>query len=280
MLILDFDGTVTDAEAEGAPFRAGYLADLALLVGVDEDTVRLLAERIEREIAEDEQAFGWVFRGSIVAPANVDPYLRIMPVARRIFDHFGCFPGVLDRERLCDGILYRYNYAKSATVFRPGAREVLAGLDRSSTWVVTNSHADVVREKILRLGASENGENALAWLSERVFGRAQKYLIDDDLHAVPASLPVPGLQRPVLLRRRVYFERLDALRQEQGVGWEDVLVVGDIFELDLSLPLALGARVALMAGPFTPDYERAFVAGHPRGHVLQSLAELKGLVGG
>ncbi|MFM2152956.1 MAG: hypothetical protein RL199_1391, partial [Pseudomonadota bacterium] len=33
LVILDFDGTMTDAEAEGAPFRDGYLQDLATLTG-------------------------------------------------------------------------------------------------------------------------------------------------------------------------------------------------------------------------------------------------------
>ena len=34
VLILDFDGTLTDAEAEGLPYRQGYLEDVALLADV------------------------------------------------------------------------------------------------------------------------------------------------------------------------------------------------------------------------------------------------------
>ena len=33
LLILDFDGTMTDAEAEGTPYREGYLGDLAIPPG-------------------------------------------------------------------------------------------------------------------------------------------------------------------------------------------------------------------------------------------------------
>ena len=33
LLVLDFDGTMTDAEAEGAPFREGYLGDIAIRAG-------------------------------------------------------------------------------------------------------------------------------------------------------------------------------------------------------------------------------------------------------
>ena len=33
VLVLDFDGTMTDAEAEGRPYRQGCLEDLAVLCG-------------------------------------------------------------------------------------------------------------------------------------------------------------------------------------------------------------------------------------------------------
>ena len=67
------------------------------------------AEGFEAEVAADPQAYGWLFHGHIVAPATVDPYLRIMPVARKIFDHYGAFQSEADRTRLLDGILYKYN---------------------------------------------------------------------------------------------------------------------------------------------------------------------------
>jgi hypothetical protein len=54
-----------------------------------------------------------------------------------------------------------------------------------------------------------------------------------------------------------------------------MVVVGDIFELDLALPLALGARVGLATGARTPPYEVAFVENHPRGRVLTSLHEIR-----
>jgi hypothetical protein len=207
-----------------------------------------------------------MFHGHIVAPAGVDPYLRIMPVARKIFDACGAFSSESDRTRLLDGILYKYNYLKTRIAFRTGAREALAGLEGTDTWVVTNSHTDAVRAKVESLGAT--------WLAPRVHGRAQKYVIDDSFDLVPERLSLPGLSRPVLLRRRAYFEVLDGLRTKAGASWADVLVVGDIFELDLSLPLALGARVGLVVNDFTPAYERAFVEGHERGTLVTSLSRV------
>ena len=269
LVVLDFDGTMTDAETEGAPFRDGYLEDLALLCGRPLDEVRALAATFEAEVARNPDAHGWVFNGHIVAPAIVDPYLRIMPVARKVFDAFCVFSSEADRTRLCDAILYKYNYQKTRTAFRAGARKALMALSGTPTFVVTNSHTDAVRQKVSQLGAD--------WLVERVFGRAQKYAVDPLFDAVPERLALAGLSRPVLLRRRAYHDVLDRLRQEAGAAWSDVLVVGDIFELDLSLPLSLGARVGLVVNDFTPAYEREFVAAHERGALVTSLTQLPAL---
>lgn len=277
LVIFDFDGTLTDAEREGAPFRGGYLADIATLTGWSMERVEEVAARVETEIAANPEAYGWLFQGQIVAPATVDPYLRMMPVARRVLDEAGALLNPTDRERVLDGLLYKYNYQKTTDAFREGALECLTALVEGATYVVTNSHTDAVQRKVRTLEAervARGGEApSLEPLIERVHGRAQKYIIDDSLSEVPQALELPGLNRPVLLRRRHYLEVLNALREREGVAWEDVWVFGDIFELDLSLPLAMGARVGLMANPFTPIWERAYLEAHPRGYVLSSLAE-------
>jgi phosphoglycolate phosphatase-like HAD superfamily hydrolase len=277
LLVLDFDGTMTDAEAEGRPYREGYLDDLALLAGAPQDEVRAVAARFEAEIARAPHRFGWEFEGRIVAPASVDPYLRVMPVARKVLDHYGVFLVAAERTRLLDSILYKYNYGKTVTAFRPGASEALHSLAGLATAVVTNSHRDAVQKKIRSLGAQADGPSTLEWLAERVYGEARKYVLDDTFTAVPAEMALPGLDRPVLLRRRKYFEVLETLRKEAGAEWADVTVVGDIFELDLSLPLALGASVGLVVNDFTPPWERAFVEQHPRGTLVLSLSQVPAL---
>ena len=279
LLVLDFDGTMTDAEREGAPYREGYLDDLAILTGLTGDEIRKMAARFEETVAAQQGRFGWDFGGRIVAPAGVDPYLRVMPVARMILDEVGIFPDRTTRNRLLDGILYKYNYPKTHTAFRPGAFELLRDLrSQVEAYVVTNSHTAPVQGKIRRLAEEAGAAGSLDWLIERVHGSARKYIIDDDFEGVDVSLQLQGLDRPVLLRRRLYFEALQALRARHGVDWSDVVVVGDIFELDLCLPLAMGATVALMTGPFTPDHERQYLADHPRGHLLKGLDEVLPLI--
>ncbi len=88
----------------------------------------------------------------------------------------------------------------------------------------------------------------------------------------PASTPssrCPDLARPVLLRRRAYYDILRSVLDEAGATFAELTVVGDIFELDLAMPLALGARVGLVASPRTPPYERAFVDAHPRAQMIE-----------
>ena len=51
LLVLDFDGTMTDAEREGAPFRGAYLDDIATLAGLPRDEVESLAVGFEAEVA-------------------------------------------------------------------------------------------------------------------------------------------------------------------------------------------------------------------------------------
>ncbi len=91
IVILDFDGTITDAEAEGAPFTVGYIANVGALLGKKSEDVVPVIEAAEHEIATNPGTNGWIYGGRIVAPATVDPYLRMMAIARRTFDHFGAF---------------------------------------------------------------------------------------------------------------------------------------------------------------------------------------------
>jgi hypothetical protein len=231
VLVLDFDGTMTDAEAEGRPFRDGYLDDLCALVGKNagDPDVLAIAEEVEAELAAnpDKHPFLWMMRA--VAPATVDP------------------------------------------VFRAGAGAVLSSLRDTEAWIVTNSDTHAVASKVAALDRDVPG---VAWLTSRVRGQARKFDVDDAWMGVDATLALPGLDRPVLLRRRAYHDILKTLLDGAGATFADLVVIGDIFELDLAMPLALGARVGLVGSARTPGYERAYVMAHPRATMIEDLADI------
>jgi hypothetical protein len=272
-LVLDFDGTMTDAEAEGRPFREGYLEDLALLTGASVEDVTKIADEVEDELARAPASHPFLWMGRPVAPATVDPYLRMVPVAHRILDRYNAVPSHEDRGRLLGSILYKYNYAKTLghPVFRPGAGEMLAKLGGTPTWIVTNSDTHAVAGKVAALDREAPG---VAWLTSRVRGFARKFDVDDSWTGSPSEMTLPGLERTVLLRRRAYYDILESVVKEANATFPELVVVGDIFELDLALPLALGARVGLVTSSRTPAYERAFVTAHPRAALIEDLAQI------
>ncbi|MBI5544498.1 MAG: hypothetical protein HY901_11445, partial [Deltaproteobacteria bacterium] len=214
LVILDFDGTMTDAEVEGRPFREGYLDDLATVTGRPLDEIRALADRFEAEVLAAPQEYGWLWKGRIVCPATVDPYQRMMPVAKKLLDACGAFREEKDREGL-EQILFRYNYRKTLRAFRPHAAEALTALERFDTWVVTNAHVEPVKAKIAELHEIWRGSGSLAWLDERVVGRAGKHVVEDVPADLPQELRLPGLRRPVLVRRPQYRELLEKLRGDR-----------------------------------------------------------------
>ncbi|MCE9573704.1 MAG: hypothetical protein K8W52_11155 [Deltaproteobacteria bacterium] len=288
ILVLDFDGTLTDAEQEGPPFVEGYLKNLDTLIGAPaSDTSAAAAEkraRVRAIAADAAQAaidapatHGYLWKGKLVAPASVDPYLRMVPMAHAVLDAFEAIKDPLDRSRVMDLLFYpNYQLTIDHPVFRPEAKALIAALapHQDRVYVVTNSGTSHVQAKIARLA---DGDPQIGWLRDHVRGNAQKFEVDE-AWALPGAAPtltLPGLARPVLTQRRFYYERLQAVVAAHGATFADLIVVGDIFELDLAMPLSLGARVGLRRNPLTPQYELDYLQGQrEKARVFDDLSAL------
>ncbi len=274
VVVLDFDGTVTDAEEEGKPFVTGYLNDMRLLLDKSLDDMSLIVQSAETEIAANPKDNGWVYDGVVVAPATVDPYLRIQAVARLVFDRFGRFLNHKDRQSLLQ-LLFAHNYSLSGTVFKDGAAQLLHDVGSNKEvvgYIVTNSSTEAVCKKMARLGELYP---KLARPGIQVIGGAKKYVVRGQPEHVPGRLAMPGLDRYIYLHRSAYYSILEDIREENNISWEDMAVIGDIFELDLAMPLVLGTKIGLVANQFTPQYERDFITSHPtRATLINSLSEV------
>jgi len=78
----------------------------------------------------------------------------------------------------------------------------------------------------------------------------------------------------VFTRRTCYYNVLKSILDEHGVGWDQLSVVGDIFEFDGLLPWMLGAQVFIMLGASTPEYERAWFKTQDRIHAVVNLTQV------
>lgn len=261
-VVLDFDGTFTDVEVEGAPFVEKFRGALADLLGrsVDAEWDAAMAE-----IRTHPAKYGWPYEGRIVAPA-ADPYVRSTAAAHLVLDGAGVLAD-RDRRHAILQVFYHQSYRHTVTAFRPDARAVLEKILSSglAAYVVTNATPDVVARKLRELAPA--GLERL-----HVAGDAQKFVVceattpDPRFDAIPAELRLDGLERPLHPRRGNYFDALVKIWRETGAGPAETLVVGDIFELDLLLPSQLGCHVQLVDSPGTPPHERAQIAAlGPRG---------------
>ena len=107
------------------------------------------------------------------------------------------------------------------------------------------------------------------------------YRLDEsaDLDVIFATLPTRATPEPavwlgIVPSLRLYRNVYDALLSR---GYALVNTPDQhqrVFELDLAMPLAMGARVGLVSSGRTPAYERAYVEAHPRARMIDSLADI------
>lgn len=269
---LDFDGTVTDVEREALPYIDGYKADVAQQLSLPREDLDAIWKPIEAEILASPTTFGWPDKGGrIVAPATADPLILARVIADQILcrlrsnsEALGVSASTALTEALPQDdaarsqLLERFfgnNYGKLETHFRPGAADFLTSLlELGRLTVITNSKTKGVQAKLAILRQSHP---ALPEIEVR--GGAEKYTIVPDfvVDGIAAELDCsPHLVRPVFTQRGKYFDVLRA----SGIFEADTRVVaGDVWELDLMLPILLDMKGAFITRPMTPEHEKAIV---------------------
>ena len=81
-----------------------------------------------------------------------------------------------------------------------------------------------------------------------------------------------GGRQAIHVRRGRYFDALRQVWDETSTSPEETLVAGDIFELDLAMPAALGAQVHLVTRASTMPHEIELARGRARGDAGSPLA--------
>ncbi len=266
-VVLDLDGTLTDVSREAPAFSAAFPRLLANLLGKDLSRAWPEEERRVRALSPE---LAWLVDGHAVGPADADPYILASCTAQLLFDRLlvlGSEPGL--RSEIITAI-FRRAYRETRAAFRPEAERVLDALLARGlpVHVITNADTDVA---VAKLGTLAPGVHQRL----HVRGDARKFLIDNRWEGVPAERRVPGLARPLLLRRGRYHDALAAIWAATGAHPGNTLVCGDVFELDLALPAELGAHVHLVRRERTHAYELSAVSAlGARGGVSDGLAAI------
>jgi len=278
-LLSDFDGVWTFPDEEGRAHGAELDAALAALVGEGErDAVREWITAARRAVRAEPTRWGWISSGRISAFADEDPFtehgalLHYMhehraddPLAARLvaaveaggssLDAFGgrCHvTGVQQVERRRGPGITAPAAAAGRDLLAAGVEVVVvsnSGTEKLARWF---EHADVA--------ARVHPERAPRAL--RLRGSARKFGLAP---AAGESVELGGARVDVA---RPDYEKV--LGEERPDA-----VVGDVFSLDLSLPLALKrrdpawrrVRLFWLVHPYTPARMRRAVASLPDGEV-------------
>jgi phosphoglycolate phosphatase-like HAD superfamily hydrolase len=272
LVVLDFDGTLTDADEHAPAFHEASRRELARRLGWDGPRLRPEWQRALAAVAALPPEAAWVVEGRPACPAAGDPYLVANSVTKLLLAEHR--PGLGD-EALTDEVLevHRAAYEAVPPPFRPEARRVLEELCARvpQVCVVTNSRTRTVERLLDSLGCACRDRL-------RVRGDASKFSVcasavpDARFDALPETTRWPELARAVHLRRGRYFDVLRGMWDETGTGPDSTLVAGDVFELDLAMPAALGTHAQLVLRAGTPEHERRLARRLARGEADGRLA--------
>ncbi|MBI4453091.1 HAD family hydrolase [Candidatus Woesearchaeota archaeon] len=267
-LILDFDGTLTNIEEEAKPYVEGFCKGLGRELKLSQSEIETYWNEARAKILKTPEKYGWELDGIIVASATSDPILICYSITDEILGKLGINLSEQERRALL-AKLYLENYPKMSESFKEGVDEFLSevwNLFEGNVYVVTNSSPDKVEKKISHLHSDH--------FRIPIIGGAKKYIVVNDWKAVPKTINISGLERPVYIRRQHYGEILNKIMKEQNTNASGITVVGDIWELDLALPQYFGMTVGLTPNKTTPQYEKDVVLNYKQGFIANGLGDV------
>lgn len=270
-IILDFDGTCTQIPQVYEGFERSYFAGFAAQL---EQRQQHVTEAEWREalalVRQYSPTAGWTVATCPSAPAAADPYILCYEAA--------CL--ILRRKHLDiqpDATIFPNAYSEYPAPWRTDAAATFRALQEKGIRLhfISNSSTAGIQKRLESLPGFEH---------IGVEGGASKYKICEPswepggaMAAVPATMsalfravPVAlesallgDLGRPAYLRRGAYFEAICRTLDNDPDRLATTVFCGDVWELDLALPAALGACVHLMKreAPFdTYGYEEHILA--------------------
>jgi hypothetical protein len=286
-IILDFDGTCTQIP----PIFEAYL-DL-YRKGLNESGLNVTPSEwqdAQETVRRHSPKVGWTVAVCPSAPAAADPYILADEAIRLILRRRGATTPVpippAVHAQAYDTALARWREEAFDTFSRLADHGI-------QLHIVSNTDTKFINRRLRDLFGDDNPLTAKI----SVQSGAGKFRIcelswDDQaavsteatrrFQALPVAYsekPLPQTERPIYLRRGGYFEAINQVLKGDFDALTNTVFCGDIWEMDLAMPFALGAKVHLLdrAAPFeTYDYERQALAAY--GDRGKTSADLFGLL--
>ena len=284
-IVLDFDGTCTQIP----PIFEAYL-DL-YRKGLNESGLNVTPSEwrdAQAIVRQHSPKAGWTVAGCPSAPAAADPYILADEAIRLILRRRGATTPV-------PPTIHTQAYDTALAPWREEARDAFSHLvergvqlhfvSNSSTAFISGRLRDLfgggnpVAAKIsVQSGAGKFRICELSWDDQTAVSTEATRRFQ----ALPVAYgekPLPETERPIYLRRGAYFEAINRVLAGDFDALTNTVFCGDIWEMDLAMPYALGAKVHLLdrAAPFdTYSYERRALVGY--GDRGKTSADLSGLL--
>ncbi len=260
-LLSDFDGVWTDQALEAEVVKLCLTTEAAQLAGTSLDRAREDFSSFESEVRARPDCFGWAPDGRIAAYVDEDPLCISNAIASYIADQKDDALTEPYREAILASEFENLNrfadacFRRAMEGFRnehpptlvPQAASVIEELRAADVEIVivSNSPVEKIASWFSEVGVDAGGGSGHAI---RVRGEAGKQKIG----LTDECIQVGG--RPVYVDRPDYSEVV--------LGEDPDVVIGDVFSLDLALPLVLrdaGIREApeilvLRKHPHTPEW--------------------------
>lgn len=273
-LISDFDGIWTNQNIEAEYVWEYILGSLSELTGFDKERVHNLLSKYKSEMDKETYKYGWFNNGSIAAYYQEDPFGD----NNAIFDYINkSTEGDSDLEKVKGSILKKYDsladfsqecFMNSTKRFKEDGKlnpvstmkNIVEELNNSGVEIIvaSNSKTEKIKYLFSKAGIDVTDETSSEIGGVHARGDAKKFVIDNEFDLLPEYLQV-GEYYKVPLRRSSYYKILSEEKPD--------FVIGDVFSLDLALPLYLrmndssfeNLKVIQRVQLYTPDWVKDFL---------------------
>lgn len=256
-LVSDFDGIWTNQDSEAEYVWKYILNKLSGLTGLSENGTADFLNTVKQEMNKAPYKYGWINNGSIACFYGEDPFgdnnaifdfmgrkykstdnddltSRVKKIGKSILDS-----GYTDFDKFANDCFF-----ESTGKFKeegklnpcPEAKEVLEKLFILNVDVVVASNSKTLKIEHLfsKIGYEPTNEESQERGALHARGNSMKFVIHNDYTELPEYLIINESYR-VPLRRKSYHEVLKDEKPD--------FVIGDVFSLDIALPLYLRLTV-------------------------------------